>query len=174
MHAHRISELLSTRSAAQTLLTFSRLLDRHRDNQHAEGISTRGRWPCSQVSRAPTSSATVKYWMLDEAPFVGNFGGFASLFVTASFAYGGTESIGIIAGGQCNPTRNVPRVINRVFFCILIFYILTVILIGFDIPYNFPNLSTKTSATSPFTLVFTEAGSKAGGSFMNVVILTSV
>ncbi|KAJ7733364.1 hypothetical protein B0H14DRAFT_2639629 [Mycena olivaceomarginata] len=61
-------------------------------------------------------------------------------------------------------------VINRVFFWIVI-YILTVILIGFDVPYNFPNLSTK---TSPFTLVFAQGGSKAGGSFMNVVILTSV
>ncbi|KAJ7440063.1 amino acid permease/ SLC12A domain-containing protein [Mycena galericulata] len=116
----------------------------------------------------------AKYWTLGEAPFVGGFGGFASLFVTASFAYGGTESIGITAGEQRNPTRNVPRVINRVFFRILIFYILTVILIGFDIPYNFPNLSTKTTATSPFTLVFAQAGSKIGGSFMNAVILTSV
>ncbi|KAJ7718428.1 amino acid permease-domain-containing protein [Mycena metata] len=115
----------------------------------------------------------AKYWTLDDAPFVGGFGGFASLFVTASFAYGGTESIGITAGER-NPTRNVPRVINRVFFRILIFYILTVILIGFDIPYNFPNLSTKSTATSPFTLVFAQAGSKAGGSFMNAVILTSV
>ncbi|KAJ7303595.1 amino acid permease/ SLC12A domain-containing protein, partial [Mycena albidolilacea] len=62
-------------------------------------------------------------------------------------------------------------VINRVFFCIVI-YIFNVILIGFDVPYNFPNLSTKT--TSPFTLVFAQGCSKAGGSFMNVVILTSV
>ncbi|KAL8291597.1 hypothetical protein RQP46_001855 [Phenoliferia psychrophenolica] len=34
-------------------------------------------------------------WTIGDAPFVGGFGGFASIFVTASFAYGGTESIGI-------------------------------------------------------------------------------
>ncbi|KAI5480109.1 amino acid transmembrane transporter [Pseudohyphozyma bogoriensis] len=115
-----------------------------------------------------------QYWTLGEAPFVGGFGGFASLFVTASFAFGGTESIGITAGETKNPTRNMPRVIRNVFFRIIIFYILTVIIIGFDIPYNTPNLSNKVTATSPFTLVFAKAGSTAGGSFMNTVILTSI
>lgn len=115
-----------------------------------------------------------QYWTLDAAPFVGGFGGFASLFVTASFAYGGTESIGITAGEQRNPSRNMPRVIRNVFFRIILFYILTVIIIGFDIPYNTANLSTKSTATSPFTLIFARVGSSAGGSFMNAVILTSI
>lgn len=35
-------------------------------------------------------------------------------------------------------------------------------------------LKSKTVATSPFTLVFQEAGSNVAGSFMNAVILTSV
>lgn len=60
-------------------------------------------------------------WTIGDAPFVGGFAGFASLFVSASFAYGGTESIGITAGEQKNPTRNVPRVIRRVFFRIILF-----------------------------------------------------
>ncbi|GAA6017271.1 hypothetical protein JCM10207_003673 [Rhodosporidiobolus poonsookiae] len=115
-----------------------------------------------------------KYWTLQDAPFVDGFKGFASLFVSASFAYGGTESIGITAGEQKNPLRNVPRTIHRVFWRIIIFYIATVVIIGFDVPYNYPNLYEKTTATSPFTLVFQAAGSKAGGSFMNAVILTSV
>ncbi|ORY43937.1 amino acid permease/ SLC12A domain-containing protein [Leucosporidium creatinivorum] len=116
----------------------------------------------------------ARNWTLGAAPFVGGFGGFASLFVTASFAYGGTESIGITAGETANPRRNIPRVIKRVFARILIFYILTVVLIGFNVPYDYPNLSTKTTATSPFTIIFAQAGSTAGGSFMNTVILTSV
>jgi hypothetical protein len=77
-------------------------------------------------------------------------------------------------------------VIRRVFARIIIFYILTVIIIGFNIPYDYPNLSTKSTATSPFTLIFAQAGSseyllvlrrgepltvcdpsEAGGSFMN-------
>ncbi|BGP39401.1 Basic amino-acid permease [Rhodotorula kratochvilovae] len=116
----------------------------------------------------------ARNWTHGEAPFVNGFAGFASLFVSAAFAYGGTESIGITAGETKNPTRNMPRVIRNVFWRILIFYISTVVIIGFNVPYDYPNLSTKSTATSPFTLVFQFAGSKVGGSFMNAVILTSV
>ncbi|GAA5971453.1 hypothetical protein JCM21900_002210 [Sporobolomyces salmonicolor] len=113
-------------------------------------------------------------WTIGDAPFVNGFGGFASLFVSASFAFGGVESVGITAGEQQNPLRNVPRTIYRVFWRILFFYICTVIIIGFNIPYNTPNLSTKSTQTSPYTLVFQAAGSNIGGSFMNAVIMTSV
>lgn len=56
-----------------------------------------------------------------DAPFVGGIGGFASVFVTASFAYGGTESIAITAGETKNPTKNMPRVVKNVFWRILLF-----------------------------------------------------
>lgn len=113
-------------------------------------------------------------WYIGDAPFVGGIGGFASVFVTASFAYGGTESIAITAGETKNPTKNLPRVVKNVFWRILIFYILSVLIIGLNVPYNYPNLSNKNSATSPFTLVFQMAGAKAAGSFINAVIMTSV
>ncbi|QSZ29994.1 hypothetical protein DSL72_004512 [Monilinia vaccinii-corymbosi] len=113
-------------------------------------------------------------WYIGDAPFVGGIGGFASVFVTASFAYGGTESIAITAGETKNPTKNLPRVVKNVFWRILIFYVLSVLLIGLNVPYNYPNLSSKTSTTSPFTIIFQMAGAKAAGSFINAVILTSV
>lgn len=113
-------------------------------------------------------------WYIGDAPFVGGIGGFASVFVTASFAYGGTESIAITAGETKNPTKNLPRVVKNVFWRILIFYILSVLIIGLNVPYNYPGLSSKKSSTSPFTLVFQMAGAKAAGSFINAVILTSV
>lgn len=113
-------------------------------------------------------------WRLPGAPFVGGIGGFASVFVTASFAYGGTESIAITASETKNPTKNLPRVVKNVFWRILLFYVLSVLLIGLDISYLTPGLSTKTSATSPFTLVFQMVGSQAAGSFINAVIMTSV
>ncbi|KAI1910985.1 Basic amino-acid permease [Ophidiomyces ophidiicola] len=115
-----------------------------------------------------------KYWNMGEAPFVGGIGGFASVFVTASFAYGGTESIAITAGETRNPTRNLPRVIRNVFWRILIFYILAVLVIGLNVPYNYPNLASKNTRTSPFTIVFQMVGSKVAGSFINAVIMTSV
>lgn len=115
-----------------------------------------------------------RYWHVGEAPFVGGIGGFASVFVTASFAYGGTESIAITAGETQNPTKTMPRVVKNVFWRILIFYVLSILIIGLDVPYNYPNLSEKNTATSPFTIVFVEAGSTAAGSFINAVIMTSV
>ncbi|KAK5175012.1 Basic amino-acid permease [Saxophila tyrrhenica] len=115
-----------------------------------------------------------KNWKIGDAPFVGGIGGFASVFVTASFAYGGTESIAITAGETKNPTKNLPRVVKNVFWRILLFYIISVILIGFNVPYNRPGLYDGTTATSPFTIIFQMAGAKAAGSFINAVILTSV
>jgi AAT family amino acid transporter len=105
---------------------------------------------------------------------LGGIGGFASVFVTASFAYGGTESIAITAGETKNPTKNLPRVVKNVFWRILLFYILSVLLIGLNIPYTYPDLSSKKSSVSPFTLVFQMAGAKSAGSFINAVIVTSV
>jgi AAT family amino acid transporter len=77
-----------------------------------------------------------KNWRVGDAPFVGGFGGFARVFVTASFACecqkhftrawfsgllcaridGGTESLGITAGETKNPSKNMPRVVKAVFW----------------------------------------------------------
>lgn len=107
--------------------------------------------------------------------FAGNgFRGFAKVFVTASFAYGGTESIGITAGETKDPHKNMPKVARTVFWRIMLFYIVGVLIIGINVPYTYPGLSDGTSATSPFTLVFQMAGSSVAGSFMNAVVVTSV
>jgi amino acid transporter, AAT family len=113
-------------------------------------------------------------WYIGDAPFVDGIGGFASVFVTASFAYGGTESIAVTAGETKNPSKNLPKVVRNVFWRILLFYILSVLIIGLNVPYNYPNLSEKNTKTSPFTIVFTQVGSNVAGSFINAVILTSV
>jgi AAT family amino acid transporter len=113
-------------------------------------------------------------WHLPDAPFVGGIGGFASVFVTASFAYGGTESIAITAGETRDPARQLPRVVKNVFWRILLFYVLSALMIGLNIAYNTPGLNSKTTRTSPFTIAFTMAGSKVAGSFINAVILTSI
>lgn len=68
----------------------------------------------------------------------------------------------------------MPKVVKNVFWRILLFYILSILLIGLNVPYTYPNLSTKTSHTSPFTIVFEMTGAKAAGSVINAVILTSV
>ncbi|KAL8810652.1 MAG: hypothetical protein Q9200_002406 [Gallowayella weberi] len=113
-------------------------------------------------------------WFIGDAPFVGGIGGFASVFVTAAFAYGGTESIAITAGETKDPARTMPKVVRNVFWRILLFYFLSILILGLNIPYTTPGLDGKDSRTSPFTLVFQMAGSTAAGSFINAVIMTSV
>lgn len=54
------------------------------------------------------------------------------------------------------------------------FYILSILLIGLNVPYDYPGLSTKSSRTSPFTIVFEMAGSTIAASFINTVVMTSV
>ncbi|KAF9888619.1 hypothetical protein FE257_008551 [Aspergillus nanangensis] len=54
------------------------------------------------------------------------------------------------------------------------FLFLSVLIIGLNVPYNYPKLADKDVKTSPFTLVFEMTGTKAAGSVMNAVIMTSV
>src|SRR5699024_12744520 len=86
------------------------------------------------------------------------------------------ELIGITAGESENPERAVPKAIKQVFWRILIFYILAIFVIGMLIPYDSPSLmgGVDDIATSPFTLVFQNAGLAFAASFMIAVILTSV
>ncbi|KAF2724569.1 putative amino acid permease [Polychaeton citri CBS 116435] len=116
----------------------------------------------------------ARYWYIGDAPFVNGIGGFASTFVTAAFAYGGTESIAITAGETKDPSRTLPRVVRNVFWRILLFYILSILIIGLNVPYDYPGLNNKNSHTSPFTIVFAMAGSNVAGSFINAVVMTSV
>ncbi|KAF8170300.1 amino acid permease-domain-containing protein [Mycena galopus ATCC 62051] len=113
----------------------------------------------------------ISNWRIPGAPFVGGFGGFARVFVTAN---GGTESLGITAGETKNPSKNMPRVVKFVFWRILLFYILSILIIGLNVPWDYPNLSNRSTTTSPFTIVFKQAGSTFAASFMNTVILSSV
>ncbi|KAL9057266.1 MAG: hypothetical protein Q9162_002470 [Coniocarpon cinnabarinum] len=113
-------------------------------------------------------------WHIPDAPFVDGIGGFASVFVSAAFAYGGTESIGITAGETRDPARVIPKTVRNVFFRILLFYVLSILIIGLNVPYTYPDLDSGEAITSPFTIVFQQAGSNVAGSFTNAVILTSV
>ncbi|WP_251519979.1 MULTISPECIES: amino acid permease [unclassified Staphylococcus] len=98
------------------------------------------------------------------------------VFLVAGFSFQGTELIGITAGESENPERAVPKAIKQVFWRILLFYILAIFVIGMLIPYDSSALmgGEDSVATSPFTLVFKNAGLAFAASFMNAVILTSV
>lgn len=120
---------------------------------------------------------------IGEAPFLGDgFSGslltMLGVFLIAGFSFQGTELIGITAGESENPKVNIPKAIKQVFWRILIFYILSIFVIGLLIPYNNPELlgagNVAEIAKSPFTLVFERAGLAMAAAVMNAVILSSI
>lgn len=126
-----------------------------------------------------TGEAVVfENWTIAEAPFKGGFFAILGIFLIAGFSFQGTELIGVAAGESEEPEKNVPRAVRSIFWRILLFYVLTMIVIGFLIPHTNPSLiqaeDQENIALSPFTLVFERAGLAFAASVMNAVILTSV
>lgn len=112
-----------------------------------------------------------------KGPFVGGVFAVVNVFLLAGFSFSGTELVGLAAGESENPEVNVPKAVKTVFWRILLFYIGAIVVIGFLIPFNDPNLlkgGTDQIAFSPFTLVFQRAGIAFAASLMNAVILTAV
>ncbi|EGC47137.1 dicarboxylic amino acid permease [Histoplasma capsulatum var. duboisii H88] len=78
----------------------------------------------------------------------GRFLAFWSTMVTATFAFLGTELVGVTVGEAQNPRKTIPRAIKLTFFRILIFYILSVFLLGMLVPYNSRELAFATKASN--------------------------
>ena len=116
-------------------------------------------------------------WTIDEAPFVDWPLGMLSVFLIAGFAFQGTEMIAVAAGEAVEPKSAIPRAVRTVFVRILLFYVGTLTIISFLIPYTDPNLlnaSEENIAIAPFTLVFKDAGISVAASMMNAVILIAI
>ena len=110
------------------------------------------------------------------AGFVNGFHGFCSVFVTAAFAYTGTELTGLAAAETDNPRKEIPRASKQVVWRICLFYIVNLCLIGLIVPahshfYNDPGADSR---HSPFVIAIELAGIKALPSIFNAVILISV
>ena len=112
-----------------------------------------------------------------DAPFHGGLISIFSVVLIAGFSFQGTEVIATAAGETENPSKNVPKAIRSIFWRILIFYVMTIFVIGLIIPYTDPNLlksGVENVSISPFTLVLQKAGLAFAASVMNAVLLTSV
>jgi amino acid transporter len=104
------------------------------------------------------------------------FVSFVNVLVTAVFAYSGTELVGITVAEAENPRRNVPKAIKLTFYRILIFYVLSVFLLGMCVPYNDPLLISATKAStsanaSPFVVAIKNAGIGKLDHIINACIL---
>ncbi|KAK2870548.1 hypothetical protein FQN49_003114 [Arthroderma sp. PD_2] len=109
----------------------------------------------------------------------GKFLAFWSTMVQATFAYLGTELVGVTVGEAQNPRKTIPRAIKLTFYRILFFYCLSILFLGMVVPYNHPDLlfATKASSSasaSPFVVAIQIAGIRVLPSIFNGCILIFV
>ena len=122
------------------------------------------------------------YWgarlWYEPGAFKNGFTGFCSVFVTAAFAFSGTELVGLAAAESANPVKSLPGAIKQVFWRITLFYILGLFFVGLLVSSDDSNLLSSDdhsgSNTSPFVLALKYAGLNGMDHFMNFVILVSV
>ncbi|KAF8806852.1 general amino acid permease 1 [Phlegmacium glaucopus] len=97
------------------------------------------------------------------------------VIVQAAFSFQGMELVVIAASETESPRRNITKAVNRVFYRILIFYILGIIIIGMLVASDDPNLlkSTGTAAQSPFVIAMNRAGVKVLPHIINGAVFTS-
>lgn len=115
-----------------------------------------------------------KYWSIGDAPFHGGFLAILSAFMVVGFSFQGTELIGVAAGESINPEKSIPSAMRRVFWRILLFYILAMVIISFLIPYTSNQLTDSSIQESPFTMVFSSTGMLFVAGIMNAVILIAI
>ncbi|KAI9364077.1 amino acid permease/ SLC12A domain-containing protein [Pilaira anomala] len=118
----------------------------------------------------------VSNFHLEGGAFPNGFLGVFNVFITAAFSFNGVEIVGITAGESANPHKTVPAAVKQVFWRIILFYILSILIIGLIIPYTEPDLLSGSDniSVSPFTLVFKKAGASWAADMMNAVILITM
>jgi len=119
----------------------------------------------------------ARYWHSPEQAFRNGFKGFCSVFVTASFAYGGTELTGLAAAEAADPRKEIPKATKQVFWRISFFYIVNLFILGLIVPSSSNVLLDSSGANtkaSPFVLAIQLAGVKGLPSVFNAVITIAV
>jgi len=93
----------------------------------------------------------------------------------AAFSFQGIELVAIAAPETKNPRQNLKKAVGRVFYRILVFYILGVFITGLIVPYNDKNLlrSTGNAAQSPYVIAMTRVGIKGFPHLINACVFTS-
>lgn len=129
------------------------------------------------------TSIGFRYWknpgpMVQYLDYPGPLGRFLAVWTSlfnAVFAYASVQNITIAAAETENPRRNIPKAAKRIFVRVLLFYVLTIFMVGLVVPSNDPHLlkSTGTASQSPFVIAASRAGIKVMPSIINAVILTS-
>ncbi|KAH8890922.1 amino-acid permease inda1 [Thozetella sp. PMI_491] len=118
----------------------------------------------------------AKYWYSPGA-FQNGFNGFASVFVVAAFAFGGTELVGLAAAESANPRKAIPMATKQVFWRIAFFYVVNLFILGLIMPADDERLFGSSGANtkaSPFVLAIQDAGISVLPHIFNGVITVAV
>ena len=129
------------------------------------------------------TSIGFRYWR-HPGPFVqylgiggslGRFLGFWTSLNNALYAYSGIENITVAAAETKSPRRAIPMAARRIFVRILLFYVLSIFMVGLIVPSDDANLlhESGTASESPFVIAAKLAGIKVVPSIINAVVLTS-
>lgn len=97
--------------------------------------------------------------------------------MTAAFAFGGTELVGLTAAETRDPAKQLPKAIRQTVWRIILFYLVSLFLVGLLVRADNPNLLDAQSSNtkdSIFVLAIVNAGVKGLPSVFNVVITLSV
>ncbi|KAK4687350.1 hypothetical protein P7C73_g2767, partial [Tremellales sp. Uapishka_1] len=126
-----------------------------------------------------TSRIGFQYWK-NPGPFVGDdswsrFLGFWSVLISAVFSFSGVESIAMAAAETKNPRTAIPKACKRVFARVVVFYLLSILIVGMIVASNDDALNDEsgTAAESPFVIVASKVGIKAIPSIVNAIVITS-
>lgn len=108
--------------------------------------------------------------------FVTGFKGFINCLLTATYSLAGTELIGMASGEAANARKTLPKAIKQVLWRILIFYLLTLTLVGFLVSANDPELAGNGNgaSASPFVIAIRQGGISGLPSVFNVVVLVAL
>ncbi|RDW76027.1 hypothetical protein BP5796_06848 [Coleophoma crateriformis] len=130
----------------------------------------------------PSNGKYSEYWgarlWYDPGAFKNGFKGVCSVFVTAAFAFSGTELVGLAAAESENPAKSLPGAIKQVFWRITLFYIVGLMFVGLLVSSTDDRLLGANPlidvAASPFVIAAKDAGLKGYDHFINFVICISV
>ncbi|KIM55752.1 hypothetical protein SCLCIDRAFT_1220924, partial [Scleroderma citrinum Foug A] len=117
-----------------------------------------------------------RYWK-DPGPMVstlepgarGRFLGMLVAIPLAAYSVAGFEVTTMSSAEAVQPRTSVIRTMKFITFCLVTFYICSVIVVGMLVPSNYPDLSSQ----SPFVVAFQRAGIKVLPSIVNAIIITS-
>jgi len=115
---------------------------------------------------------------IDPGPFANGFKGVCACFIAAAFSLGGTEFAVLSASSFSNPSKAIPTATKQVFYRLLIFYFLSIFIVGLLVPFDSNRLmgsgKSHEAPISPYVIAIETAGIKVIPHIINAVILIAV